>query len=51
MIRRRHAFQPDQLEAAVARGKAEADKTPDQLRHFRSYLLKEDEGSLGTMCV
>ena len=51
LIRRRHAFQPDGLEAAVARGKSEADKVPDQLRHIRSYLLNEDDGSLGTTCI
>ena len=51
LIRRRHAFQPDQVEATVARANAEAEKVPDQLRHIRSYLLDEGDGSLGTTCV
>ena len=51
LIRRRHAFQPKEVEATVARANAEAEKVPDQLRHIRSYLLNEGDGSLGTTCV
>lgn len=51
LIRRRHAFQPEEVEATVARANAQAAKVPDQLRHIRSYLLDESDGSLGTTCV
>jgi hypothetical protein len=51
LIRRRHAFQPDTVKDTVARANAEAEKMADQLRHIRSYLLDEGDGSLGTTCV
>lgn len=51
LIRRRHAFEPDEVKATVARANAEAEKVSDQLRHIRSYLLDEGDGSLGTTCV
>ncbi len=51
LIRRRHAFAPDEVEATVARADAAAEKVPDQLRHIRSYLLDEGDGSLGTTCI
>ena len=51
LIRRRHAFPPDEVEATVARADAVAEKVPDQLRHILSYLLDEGDGSLGTTCI
>jgi hypothetical protein len=51
LIRRRHAFQPDDVKTTVARANAEAERMSDQLRHIRSYLLDEGDGSLGTTCV
>ena len=51
LIRRRHAFRPDEVKATVTRASAEAETMSDQLRHIRSYLLDEGDGSLGTTCV
>lgn len=51
LIRRRHAFRPDEVKTTVVRANAEAEKVPDQLRHIRSYLLDEGDGSLGTTCL
>jgi hypothetical protein len=51
-IRRRNAWKtPEELEATAERSAAEGDKTPDQVRWIRSYVLTEDDGTLGTLCV
>jgi hypothetical protein len=42
---------PEELYAATARSTAEGDKTPDDIRLIRSYLLAETNGSLGTVCI
>ena len=39
------------LEEAAARSAAEGDKTPDDIRWIRSYVLEEDGGSVGTVCI
>ena len=41
----------DELQAAAARSSAEADKTPDDTRWLRSYVLAETSGELGTVCI
>jgi hypothetical protein len=41
----------EELRAATARSTAEGDKTPDDIRLIRSYLLAETNGSLGTLCI
>jgi len=42
----------DELEAAAARSTAEGDKTPDDIRWIRSYVLAEPGGGgLGTVCI
>ena len=52
MILRRGGWRtPDELQAAAARSGAEADKTPDDIRWIRSYVLAETDGSLGTVCI
>jgi hypothetical protein len=52
MILRRGGWRtPDELQAAAARSSAEADKTPDDIRWIRSYVLAETDGSLGTVCI
>ena len=51
-IRRRNAWKnADDLKAAAARSTAEGEKMPDDVRWIRSYVLAEDDGSLGTLCV
>jgi len=39
------------LEQAAARSTAEGDRTPDDIRWIRSYVLSEESGGLGTVCI
>jgi Protein of unknown function (DUF4242) len=39
------------LEAAAARSTAEGDKPGSGVRWIRSYVLSEDSGELGTVCI
>ena len=39
------------LEAAAARSTAVGEKMPDDVRWIRSYVLAEQGGSLGTVCI
>ena len=39
------------LEAAAARSTAEGEKMPDDIRWIRSYVLAEESGRLGTLCI
>lgn len=51
-IFRRHGWeQPEDLEAADDRSNAELAKRSDQVRKIRSYILQENDGALGTICV
>jgi hypothetical protein len=50
-IHRRSGFSPDEVEQADARSKAAAAERADRLRHIRSYLLEEEDGRLGTICI
>src|SRR5215212_4872638 len=43
------ASAPD-LEAAAGRSTAEGEQMPDDVRWIRSYVIKEADGSLGTVC-
>jgi hypothetical protein len=52
LILRRSAWRtPDELHAAAARSSEECDKTPDDVRWLRSYVLAETSGELGTVCI
>jgi hypothetical protein len=53
VIRREKAWaSPEELEAAAGRSKQVAeDEFPDDIRWIRSYVIKEDGGSLGTVCI
>ena len=52
VILRRSAWRtPDELQAAAARSADEGDKTPDDVRWIRSYVLAETSGELGTVCI
>ena len=52
VIMRRGAWRtPDELRAATARSSEEGDKTPDDIRWLRSYVLAETSGELGTVCI
>ena len=39
------------LEQAAARSTVEGDRTPDDIRWIRSYVLSEQNGDLGTVCI
>jgi hypothetical protein len=53
MIRRRTAWKsPDELGATAERSKQVAeDDFPSDIRWIRSYVIAEDDGSLGTVCI
>ena len=52
LIMRRGAWRtPDELRAAAARSAEEGDRTPDDIRWLRSYVLAETNGELGTVCI
>jgi hypothetical protein len=53
VILRRNGWRtPEELEAAAARSTAEGERTPDDIRWIRSYVLEEPgDGGLGTVCI
>jgi hypothetical protein len=40
-----------ELEAAADRSTVEGDRTPDEIRWIRSYVVSEPSGELGTVCI
>jgi Protein of unknown function (DUF4242) len=52
-IRREKAWQsPRELEETAARSKQVAeDDFPDDIRWIRSYVIEEEGGTLGTICI
>ena len=52
VIRRRDAWaSPEELQAAGARSTAEGDKTDSGVRWIRSYVVAEESGRLGSVCI
>jgi thiamine biosynthesis protein ThiC len=53
VILRRTAWQsPEELEVAAGRSaKVGDEEMPDDIRWIRSYVLEEDGGSVGTVCI
>jgi hypothetical protein len=52
VILRRDAWRtPAELHEAAERSAAEGDRTPDDVRWIRSYVLAETDGGLGTVCI
>ena len=51
IMRRRGWGSADELREAAERSTAEGERTPDDIRWIRSYVLAETDGSLGTVCV
>jgi hypothetical protein len=51
ILRRSGWRTPEDLQAAAERSTVEGDKRPDDVRWIRSYVLAEDEGSVGTVCI
>jgi uncharacterized protein DUF4242 len=51
-IRRRSAWtSAEELQATAERSTAEGEKMADDVRWIRSYVVEEDEGRLGTVCI
>lgn len=53
VILRRNGWRtPEDLEAAALRSKQVGDEQmPEEVRWIRSYVLAEEDGSLGTVCI
>lgn len=51
ILRRSGWRSPEELGRAAERSTAEGEKMPDDVRWIRSYVLEEDGGSVGTVCV
>jgi hypothetical protein len=53
VIRRERAWEsPDDLGRTAERSKeVAADEFPDDIAWIRSYVIKEDGGTLGTVCI
>jgi hypothetical protein len=52
VIRRRNNWRtPEDLEATAARSSAEGEKMSDEVRWIRSYVVQEQDGTLGTVCI
>jgi hypothetical protein len=52
IIRREGWVTGGDLEAAAARSSAVGDNDmPDDIRWIRSYVISEDSGNLGTVCI
>jgi hypothetical protein len=41
----------EELGEAAARSAAEAEQMPERVRWIRSYVVAEQDGSLGTICI
>jgi hypothetical protein len=50
-IFRRNLCAPEDLEAVDRRSQAELDRRSDEVRKVRSFVLKEPNGMVGTICV
>ena len=52
-IRRKNAWgSPDELEQVAARSKQVADEEfPTEVRWIRSYVIAEENGTLGSVCI
>lgn len=52
ILRRSGWRSPEELQAAAGRSKRVGDEEmPDDIRWIRSYVLQEDGGSVGTVCI
>ena len=51
ILRRNGWRSGDELKEAAGRSTAEGDAMPDDIRWIRSYVLGEEAGGLGTVCI
>lgn len=51
-ILRRHGWRTGgDLEEAAKRSTQEGDRRPEEIRWIRSYVLTEEDGTVGTVCI
>jgi hypothetical protein len=52
VIRRRSNWDgPSDLETTAAKSSAEGEKMSEEVRWIRSYVVEEEDGKLGTVCI
>jgi Nickel responsive protein SCO4226-like len=51
ILRRSGWSSPDELKQAAGRSGRVGDDMPERIRWIRSYVLEENAGSLGTVCI
>jgi Protein of unknown function (DUF4242) len=51
ILRRSGWRSPEDLQQAAERSTKAGDEMPDDIRWIRSYVLEEDGGSVGTVCI
>ena len=51
IVRRRGWRSPDELREAAERSTVEGERMSDDVRWIRSYVLSEQDGSVGTVCI
>jgi sporulation protein YlmC with PRC-barrel domain len=51
IIRRKGWASPEDLQAAAERSTTEGDKEGSGVRWIRSYVLAEESGEVGTLCI
>jgi hypothetical protein len=52
VILRRNGWRTmEDLEEAAARSTAEGEQMPDDIAWIRSYVLAEEDGTVGTVCI
>jgi hypothetical protein len=51
ILRRSGWRSPEDLQQAAERSTKAGDDMPDDIRWIRSYVLEEDGGSVGTVCI
>ena len=51
ILRRSGWRSPEDLQEAAARSTVVGEEMPDDIRWIRSYVLEEDGGSVGTVCI
>ncbi|MGD0981805.1 MAG: DUF4242 domain-containing protein, partial [Solirubrobacteraceae bacterium] len=51
ILRRSGWRSPEELGEAAARSTTVGEEMPDDIRWIRSYVLEEDGGSVGTVCI
>jgi len=51
ILRRSGWRSPEELQEAAGRSSQVGDEMPDDIRWIRSYVLEENGGSVGTVCI